>query len=107
MPESGSLKTRNAPAEGRNKPAATLSSVDLPQPVGPTTETNSPSPTASVTSFTAVYAPAPPPRAAKVQVIRSNSIAAMALCLGTMNGAARPFDPRYRLLVLRDRLLDE
>ena len=54
MPASGSPKMRTCPDEGLNSPATTLSSVDFPQPVGPTTETNSPAPTASVTSLTAV-----------------------------------------------------
>src|SRR2546421_201509 len=57
MPASGSPKTRTSPAVGRSNPAATLRSVDLPHPVGPTTETNSPSAIASETSFTAVYEP--------------------------------------------------
>ena len=30
------------PADGCSSPTATFSSVDLPQPVGPTTDTNSP-----------------------------------------------------------------
>src|SRR5258705_8837175 len=55
MPASRIPKTVTAPAEGWSKPAATLSSVVLPHPVGPTTETNSPSPTSSVVSRTAVY----------------------------------------------------
>src|SRR5258706_4449883 len=78
MPVSGSPTMRRVPAEGRSSPAATLSNVDLPQPVGPTTETNSPSPIESVTSFTAVYAPCPP-RAANVQVIPSRETAAVTL----------------------------
>src|SRR6266850_706818 len=55
MPSSRVPKTVTAPAEGWSKPAATFSRVVLPQPVGPTTETNSPSPTRSVVSRTAVY----------------------------------------------------
>ena len=54
MPASGSPNTSTVPLLGASRPAATLSSVLLPQPVGPTTETNSPAPTASVTSRTAV-----------------------------------------------------
>jgi hypothetical protein len=42
MPLSGSPNTLTLPEEGCSRPAPTLSSVDLPQPVGPTTETNSP-----------------------------------------------------------------
>jgi hypothetical protein len=41
------------PAAGASRPAAILSSVDFPQPVGPTIATNSPSPTFSV-AMTAV-----------------------------------------------------
>jgi hypothetical protein len=41
------------PEDGASNPAATLSNVDLPQPVGPTTETNSPGATVSVASLTA------------------------------------------------------
>src|SRR6266850_1148680 len=55
MPASRVPKTVTAPAEGWSKPAATLSSVVLPHPVGPTTETNSPSATRRVVSRTAVY----------------------------------------------------
>src|SRR5712692_10505290 len=55
MPASRVPWTVTAPAEGWSNPAATLSSVVLPHPVGPTTETNSPSPTSSVVSRTAVY----------------------------------------------------
>ena len=54
MPESGLPKTRTVPDDGSSKPAPTFNSVDLPQPVGPTTETNSPSPIRSVVSATAV-----------------------------------------------------
>src|SRR5438552_17136718 len=43
------------PEEGAISPAATLSRVDLPQPVGPTIATNSPSATSSVAHCTAVY----------------------------------------------------
>src|SRR5712691_9517194 len=55
MPASRVPWTVTAPAEGWSNPAATLSSVVLPHPVGPTTETNSPSPTSNVVSRTAVY----------------------------------------------------
>jgi hypothetical protein len=54
MPTRRSPKTSTAPLLGASSPAATLSSVLLPQPVGPTTETNSPAPTESETSRTAV-----------------------------------------------------
>src|ERR1022692_694802 len=55
MPERREPFTRTSPEDGCNSPAATLSRVDLPQPVGPTTETNSPAATARVVSLTAVY----------------------------------------------------
>jgi hypothetical protein len=41
------------PDEGETRPAATLSNVDLPQPVGPTMATNSPSATESEARSTA------------------------------------------------------
>src|SRR3954464_2688330 len=74
MPASASPRMRTVPDVGLSNPAATFSSVDLPQPVGPTTETNSPSAIESVTSLTAVYEPFPP---ANVQVMRSSSTAAV------------------------------
>src|SRR3954464_15606274 len=45
------------PDDGATSPAATLSNVDLPQPVGPTMATNSPSATASDARSTAGYEP--------------------------------------------------
>ena len=42
------------PVLGCSSPAPMFSSVLLPQPVGPTTETNSPAPTVSETPATAV-----------------------------------------------------
>src|SRR6478736_278482 len=45
------------PEEGAISPAATLSKVDLPQPVGPTIAMNSPAATASEASSTAGYVP--------------------------------------------------
>ena len=46
--------TDTLPCEGASRPAAMLSSVDLPQPVGPTTDTNSPAATVSEALATAV-----------------------------------------------------
>src|SRR5690348_1294456 len=43
MPWTGSPKTRARPSGGISSPAATLSSVDLPQPDGPTIATKVPS----------------------------------------------------------------
>ena len=54
MPRSFSPNTRTVPRLGSSRPAATFSSVLLPQPVGPTTLTNSPGAIDSVTSLTAV-----------------------------------------------------
>ena len=48
------MLTVTSPVLGASSPAATFSSVLLPQPVGPTTETNSPAPTSRLTSRTAV-----------------------------------------------------
>src|SRR5438132_13576792 len=77
MPASGCPSTRTSPDDGGSKPAATLSSVDLPQPVGPTTETNSPAPTAIVVSLTAVYPSPSRSREANVQVTCSSSSAGL------------------------------
>jgi hypothetical protein len=58
----GFPSTRTAPVEGSIKPARMLKSVDLPQPEGPTIETNSPAlasmsiPSSAWTS----WLPAPP-----------------------------------------------
>ena len=54
MPASGWPNACTLPVLGCSRPAPTFSSVLLPQPVGPTTLTNSPAPTVSVTSRTAV-----------------------------------------------------
>src|SRR5690606_32845997 len=63
--------TCTRPEVGRSSPAAMFSRVDLPQPVGPTTETNSPGATARVASRMAVYDA--PPGEMKVQVTCSSS----------------------------------
>ena len=52
-----------------------LSNVDLPQPVGPTTATNSPPPMTSVVSRTAVYGFASALRAVNAQVMLSSASA--------------------------------
>ncbi len=72
----GLPNTFTSPDEGASKPAPTFSSVDLPQPVGPTTETNSPGAMEIEASLTAVYPPLPPSCAAKVQVMLSSNSAA-------------------------------
>src|SRR5215217_5170872 len=61
------------PVEGLSSPAATLSSVDFPQPVGPTIATNSPGKTRSSIPRTAVYVP---PFTAKV-IAKSRSATAV------------------------------
>src|SRR5712671_3567128 len=48
---------RTSPAVGRNKPVATLTSVVLPAPFGPTIETNSPSLTWKETLLSALNTP--------------------------------------------------
>src|SRR6516162_4419735 len=50
--------TRTRPAVGESRPATMLSSVDLPQPLGPTTATNAPAGTVNDTSRNAQYGPA-------------------------------------------------
>src|SRR5579864_6824660 len=59
MPSTGAPNDETVPVVGRMRPAARLSSVDLPPPVGPTIATNSPGATDSETASTATYAPAP------------------------------------------------
>src|SRR3989440_4309309 len=56
MPWTGSPITSTSPALGRSRPEMRPSVVDLPQPVGPTTATNSPGATAILMSRIAVYA---------------------------------------------------
>ena len=53
--------TSTSPLVGRSSPPSRLSSVDLPQPLGPVTATNSPWATARSTSSSAVTAAAPVP----------------------------------------------
>src|ERR671931_374330 len=50
---------RASPRSGCSNPASTLRSVDLPQPDGPTMETNSPSPTVNDMSSRADTSPSP------------------------------------------------
>ena len=76
MPDSGWPNTCTWPALGSSSPAPTFSSVLLPQPVGPTTLTNSPGATASVTSSTAVYRCERLSRLTKVHVTPRRSSAA-------------------------------
>ena len=95
------------PDDGASSPAATLSSVDLPQPVGPTTETNSPGadrrascPGPRCSGRPPALAPA---RAANVQVMRSSASAGA-------GGAARSpcaLPDRRSSAVLLRRLLRE
>src|SRR5690348_17542684 len=54
MPDTGAPITRTSPALGLARPVTRLSVVDLPQPVGPTTQANSPRPTVMVKSRNAV-----------------------------------------------------
>src|SRR5437868_6204434 len=50
--ERGTPSMITAPESGRTNPAIMFISVDFPQPEGPTTATNSPSPTVKLTSST-------------------------------------------------------
>ncbi|MQY20931.1 hypothetical protein NRB20_40400 [Nocardia sp. RB20] len=54
MKATDGVPTATAPEDGRSSPAARRSSVDLPQPEGPTTATNSPRRTDSDTEDSAV-----------------------------------------------------
>src|SRR5688572_9125904 len=93
MPCSGWPNTFTVPVLGASRPAATLSSVLLPQPVGPTTLTNSPAPTVSVTCCTAVYRWPGSSLLMKVQDTPCRSIAGLltsalrVLCVGLLGEA--------------------
>src|SRR5580692_9261052 len=54
-PARGWSKTETDPPLGAINPAARLSSVDLPHPLGPTTETNEPAATSRLTLCSAAY----------------------------------------------------
>src|SRR5258705_12474465 len=72
----GGYPTRRRPDDGVNSPAAMFSSVDFPQPLGPTIATNEPARTAKEISSSARYGR--PSGVAKSRQTRSNSIAVMA-----------------------------
>src|SRR4051812_27359014 len=61
MPRTGAPSTSTSPLEGGSRPDTSDSVVDLPQPVGPTTATNSPAATVNVRSRTAVWGRPPAP----------------------------------------------
>src|SRR5690606_15628391 len=82
MPTRRSPNTSTAPRLGSSSPAATLSSVLLPQPVGPTTLTNSPAPTARPTFSTAVYRCSGASAPTNAQVIPRSRIAGPAAAPG-------------------------
>src|SRR5215470_13020611 len=56
-PEISVSRRSASPLEGGRMPARIFSSVDLPQPDGPTTATNSPSPTPNVVRSSALTDP--------------------------------------------------
>src|ERR687888_776114 len=58
-PRIGRPSIRTSPRSAGSNPASTLRSVDLPQPDGPTMETNSPSPTVNDMSSRADTSPSP------------------------------------------------
>ncbi len=59
-PDTGFPSTSTCPADGLTKPAMIHSRLDLPQPDGPTNDTNSPARTCKDTSRNAVKACRPP-----------------------------------------------
>src|SRR5512143_3172107 len=111
MPASGSPNTRTEPELGANRPAATFSSVLLPQPVGPTTETNSPAATVRSTSRTAVYDGAAASRLANVHATPLSSRAVVTVFFLPNNAlhvrACRPARFASPVRVLRVGLLGE
>src|SRR5918996_4716732 len=82
-PATSSSPTRTVPPSGTSKPAMSRSSVVLPQPLGPSSATNSPLPTSRLASATARTAP-------KLRETRSSRI-----IVGVMSGA--PYSRREPL----------
>jgi hypothetical protein len=67
-----------------------LSSVDLPQPVGPTIATNSPSATVSSVRSTAVYVPPPASRKAIDTSLSATADAGVGFAMALSAIAVRP-----------------
>src|ERR1035437_9851093 len=80
MPVTGVPITRTSPAEGLAKPVIRFRVVDLPQPVGPTTATNSPRATLMLKSRRAVIDLPSGVRKRRLTLI--SSIAGLSLCWG-------------------------
>src|SRR3979490_1048358 len=74
-----------SPVDGAISPAATLSKVDLPQPVGPTMATNSPSLTAS--ELRSTPGQVPPSASRKVTTTCDSATAADAAVMPLAYGA--------------------
>src|SRR5262249_41104932 len=83
MPVTGLPKTRTCPDEGCTRPVTRFRVVDLPQPVGPTTATNSPASTRIVKSRMAVI-----DRPSGVTKRRVTLTSSMAGCEGVLMIAA-------------------
>src|SRR6476660_335305 len=80
MPAMSRPMKRTSPAVGRSRPVATLTSVVLPAPFGPTIETNSPSLTWKETLVSALNAP----KAFETLMV-SNKVALSAACAGRIS----------------------
>src|SRR5690606_35120139 len=113
MPSSGAPKISTRPRLGARRPAAALSKVDLPQPLGPTIATKRPSGMSRVISVTATK---PPAAGASNRISTSRNATAGAADVARGRGAApliamSAARPESRLLLgsalLRRRRLDE
>ena len=71
MPSTAWSPTRTRPSVGRSRPAAERSSVDLPQPLGPSRATTSPAATWRSTPRSTALAPRPVPKVRPVPSKRS------------------------------------
>src|SRR4051794_25097797 len=100
MPTTGAPSTQTPPALGRSVPASTLSSVDLPQPLGPTMARNSRSCTVRSRPSTA-RTTAPPRSKSTRSPSKRTALAGGASAVGVlMMPALRAF--RRQVLVGRD-----
>src|SRR6478735_2678499 len=97
IPSTGSPNRRTSPLEGRARPVTRFSVVDLPQPVGPTTATNSPRATLMLKSRIAVI-----DRPSGVRKRRLTLISSIAgLSSGAVADMASPSPAGRRSLIAR------
>src|SRR3978361_1777227 len=90
MPAKSRPIKRTSPAVGRNRPVTTLTSVVLPAPFGPTTETNSPSLTWKQTLFSALNTP----KVFETLMVSNSGTASVARAGGISSPSVAPIDER-------------